>query len=248
MCFGPEATPPPAPRSGQLASSERMVLSSAEGGAPAATLALTTAEDAPGLVLIPDVRGLHPYYEELAKAFAGAGVHTLTFDFYSRTAGSEHRGADFDYAAHRGELTDAGLIADATAAADVLREQGAERIYALGFCNGGRAALLLASEPGWSGSVGFYGWPARTGPEGRGPTADAEAGRVRNPVLALFGAEDAKITPDHREAYRKALESAGVLYEIVAYEGAGHSFFDRNQHEQAETCQDAWNRVLAFIQ
>ena len=35
--------------------------------------------------------------------------------------------------------------------------------------------------------------------------------------------------------------------EIVVYDGAPHSFFDRRQEEFAEASEDAWRRVLAFL-
>ena len=41
---------------------------------------------------------------------------------------------------------------------------------------------------------------------------------------------------------------AGVEHEIVVYDGAPHSFFDRKQEEFAEASDDAWNRTLRFIE
>lgn len=248
MCFGPEADPPPAPRSGLLGESVRIALQATDGAAPAATLARTTAEDAPGVVIFPDVRGLHPYYERLAEAFAGAGVHVVALDFYSRTAGTGYRDSAFEYAPHRAEVNDTHLAADAAAGAAALRETGVERCYALGFCFGGRAALLQASEEGWSGAVGLYGWPTRAGKEGRSPVQDARTGRVQAPVLALYGEADEKITAADRAEYDGALAAAGVPHETVAYAGAGHSFFDKHMAEQKDACADVWNRVLAFVQ
>lgn len=247
MCFGPEAEPPAPPRSGLLAGSERITLQAGDGAAPAATVARTAADDAPGVVLLPDIRGLQPYYERLAEAFAGAGVHAVALDFYSRTAGTAYRDADFDQAPHRAAVTDAHLTADAAAGADALRSAGVERSYAVGFCFGGRAAFLQASEPGWPGVVGFYGWPTRTGPEGRSPVGDARAGRVRCPVLALYGGADPKIGPDQHAAYDEALAAAGVAHETVVYPGAPHGFFDRHMRDHAAACEDAWRRVLTFV-
>jgi carboxymethylenebutenolidase len=247
MCFGPEAQPPEPPRAGWLAGHDRTALVAADGAAPAATVARTTADSAPGVVILPDVRGLHPYYERLALAFAGAGIHAVAIDFYSRTAGTAHRDADFEFAPHRAQVIDAHVVADAAAGAGALRDLGVTRIYALGFCFGGRGALLQAAEPEWSGAVGFYGFPARTGPEGRSPLGDARDGRVRAAVLALYGEEDDKIPAEDREAYAAALTAAGVDHQSAVYPGAGHSFFDRRMHEQTEACADAWRRVLAFI-
>lgn len=246
MCFGPEAAPPASPRSGLLAGSERTALRSRDGAAPAATLARTTEQDAPGVVVIPDVRGLHPYYEQLAGTLAAAGVHAVALDPYSRTAGTEHRDVDFDYPPHRAAVTDTHLVSDAAAGAEALRGIGVSRCYGLGFCFGGRAALLLAAEPGWSGVVAFYGPPTRVGPEGRSPLEDARAGRVRSRVLALFGGAD-KMGAEPPAAYEEALTAADVPHETVVYPGAPHSFFDRHADDHADACDDAWRRVLDFI-
>jgi len=39
-----------------------------------------------------------------------------------------------------------------------------------------------------------------------------------------------------------------VEHEIVVYDGAPHSFFDRRQEDYAEQSADAWKRTLAFIE
>ncbi len=50
-----------------------------------------------GMIVIPDVRGLHPYYKELADRFAEIGVDAVAIDFFARTAPSEDRSEAFDF-------------------------------------------------------------------------------------------------------------------------------------------------------
>lgn len=247
MCFGPDAVPPAPPQRGKLDIQERRTVSAADGSLVAATLATTTAPDPPGIVVLPDVRGLHPYYEEFLGLLAGAGMHAVGMDLYSRTAGPYHRDEGFDYVPHRAVVTDANLVADAAAGATVLRNLGCGRIFALGFCFGGRAALLQAAEPGWSGAAGFYPWPTRVGPEGRSPLEDARAGQVRAPVLVLYGGADEKITAEDRTSYAHALEEAGVTATSITFEGAPHSFFDRHKAAYAEACHEAWSHLIDFV-
>ena len=45
-----------------------------------------------------------------------------------------------------------------------------------------------------------------------------------------------------------ALAAAGVEHEVVTYAGAPHSFFDRKQEEFADASEDAWRRVLDFLE
>jgi len=67
-------------------------------------------------------------------------------------------------------------------------------------------------------------------------------------VLVLFGGADENILPEHIESYERGLQGAGVEHEIITYPGAPHSFFDRSFTEHAEACEDAWRRVLGFLQ
>jgi carboxymethylenebutenolidase len=247
MCFDPTARPPAAPVTGHAGASRRLTLQAADGAAPAARLTLTTLPGAPGVVILPDVRGLHPYYEALAEEFAGAGAHALALDFYARTAGTGFRDGDFDYAPHRAAARDATVDLDVTAAVTTLRDVGAGPLYVLGFCFGGRAALMQASRNELAGVVGFYGWPVRQEEGGSSPLLETRAGYVRTRVLALFGGADEGIPDADRDAYAEALEQAGVDHEIRNYPGAPHSFFDRSMDEHAEACEKAWEMILDFM-
>lgn len=245
MCFDTDALPPDPARSGFGGGTERTVLAADDGNRFAATLARTTADDPAGVVLLPDVRGLHPYYERLAEHLADAGLHTVALDPYGRTAGAAHRAEGFAYQPHRRAVTDEGLRADVRAAADAARGLGATRVLTIGFCFGGRASLMQASRPSVDGVVAFYGPPTGEGTAGS-PLQEARAGLVRVPVLGLYGGADEGIPVAEVEAYGAALDAAGVSNRLVVYPDAPHSFFDRRMSDHAEACRDAWARVLAF--
>jgi len=68
------------------------------------------------------------------------------------------------------------------------------------------------------------------------------------PVLALQAGADANITAEANAEFERALEAAGVEHEVVVYEGAPHSFFDRKQEDFQEASDEAWKRVLAFLE
>jgi carboxymethylenebutenolidase len=63
-----------------------------------------------------------------------------------------------------------------------------------------------------------------------------------------MGGADQAITAEDVAAFEEALTAAGVEHELVTYDGAPHSFFDRRYEEHAEASEDAWRRVLAFIE
>jgi carboxymethylenebutenolidase len=73
------------------------------------------------------------------------------------------------------------------------------------------------------------------------------AGEMEAPILALQGGADENITAELNDAFDRALTEAGVEHEVVTYEGAPHSFFDRRQEDYAEASDDAWRRVLEFL-
>jgi carboxymethylenebutenolidase len=63
-----------------------------------------------------------------------------------------------------------------------------------------------------------------------------------------MGGDDPGIPLEEVDAFKQALEVAGVEHEVVVYDGAPHSFFDRKQEKFAEASADAWERSLDFIE
>jgi carboxymethylenebutenolidase len=228
-----------------------LALTSADGTQFAAFGARADAPSGAGIVILPDVRGLHPYYEELTLRFAEAGVHAIAIDPYARTAGASKRGEEFEYEPHVARLQIESLNGDVAAAIDHLRSPDggpADRTYTVGFCLGGRVSLLQAeSDRGLAGVIGFYPWP--TGPHRSGIPAPADrASAFRAPVLALYGGEDHGIPAEARDVFQRALAAAGVEHRSVVYDGAPHSFFDRRAADHAEASAAAWSEMLAFMQ
>jgi carboxymethylenebutenolidase len=246
LCFDREALPPDPARTGMGAGAERTVLTADDGNRLAATFAPTREPTSPGIVILPDVRGLHPYYERLAEHLADAGLHALAIDPYGRTAGAEHRDDDFEHQPHRAQARDAGLRADVRAAAAALRDDGATVVASMGFCFGGRGSLMQASQESVDGAIAFYGPPANAEAGGASPLDEARARLVRVPVLGLYGGDDRSIPREDTDAYVAALDAAGVANSVVVYPGAPHSFFDRRMSEHADACRHAWARVLGF--
>jgi len=74
-----------------------------------------------------------------------------------------------------------------------------------------------------------------------------DAARMAGPILALQAGGDANITHEANAAFDAALAAVGIEHELVEYEGAPHSFFDRKQEEFQVASDDAWRRTLGFI-
>jgi carboxymethylenebutenolidase len=248
MCFDHDSRPPIAPIEGGALDAEEIALDAADGNRFAAHLARAAEPTGAGMVVLPDVRGLHAYYRDLALRFAEHGVDAIAIDYFGRTAGIGDRGPGFDWASHVPQTTYDGLRADVAAAVEHLRAAtGVTRTFTIGFCMGGRLAFLADGFGlDLAGVIGFYGWP--TGQSGNGTPAPADvAAAFEAPVLAIFGGADPGIDAASVGTFERALGAAGVAHRVVTYPGAPHSFFDRKQEAFEEASAAAWGEVLAFM-
>jgi carboxymethylenebutenolidase len=244
MCFELDSLPPIPAIEGGAVEHRDLVLESADGTRFAAFAALPEEPSGNGVVVLPDVRGLYRFYEELALRFAERGIAAVAIDYFGRTAGVGKRGEDFEYREHVAETTPQTIQSDVRAGVEWLREAGTETVFTVGFCFGGRNSWLAAAGGhGLAGAVGFYGVPGRR--EHPGPMERAQ--EIEAPILALQAGDDQNITAAANAEFEQALTDAGVEYELVTYPGAPHSFFDRRYEDFADDSADAWSRVLAFI-
>jgi carboxymethylenebutenolidase len=205
---------------------------------------------AAGVILLPDNRGVTPFYERLAEHLASEGYPTLAIDYFARPEiQSAPPPANPQEMMQRiADLTRDGCYTQVSAAAGHLRECSLNRnakVLALGFCMGARIAFL-ASQPhfGFAGVAGLYG---SLGPILDAPGPQQLADRLCAPILGIFGGADPHIPPDQISAFDDALTKAGVSHEFRVYPGAPHSFFDIAYEEHKEICVDAWQRILAFL-
>ncbi|TAK02310.1 MAG: dienelactone hydrolase family protein [Chloroflexota bacterium] len=253
MCFDLDSRPPIPPIAGGALDSGSIVLTSGDGTEFDAFRAVAAEPTGAGILILPDVRGLHAYYEELALRYAEHGVDALAIDYFARTAGRGSRGADFDYSSHVPLTTWETLAADIRTGVATLRDAGwaggraPTSIFTTGFCMGGRLTFLSATLGlELAGVLGFYGWP--TGPHRNGSPAPAEvAASIASPVLAIWGGADRGITPDVVATFEATLAAAGVEHRSITYPGAPHSFFDRTAAEHADASAAAWGEALEFI-
>jgi acetyl esterase/lipase len=81
----------------------------------------------------------------------------------------------------------------------------------------------------------------------RRATVQADVAAAVHRLRSPEGGDDPSIPPEDVAGLEAALSAAGVEHDVVTYEGAPHSFFDRKQEEFAEASEDAWTRTLAFI-
>jgi carboxymethylenebutenolidase len=251
MCFDHDSRPPIPSIAGGAGDSAEITLTSGDGNRFSAFVARPAKPNRGGIVVLPDVRGLHAYYEDLAERFAEIGLHAIAIDYFGRTAGLGRRGPEFDYTPHVGQTSYEGLTADITAAVSYLRspEGGeVEQLFTIGFCFGGRIAFLTSTMGlGVNGAIGFYGWP--TGPHRSGSPAPSElVSQMQGSILGIFGGADQGIPGSAVRDFEHAMQDAGIDHRIVTYPKAPHSFFDRKADEFARTSEKAWAEVRSFIE
>lgn len=257
MCFSYDAQPPELPAHLRLtpiaggAGVERTTLTSDDGTEFSVGIAESPeGEGHAAVVILPDVRGLYPFYERLAERFADAGHHAIVVDYFGRTAGLGPRDDDFDFWPNTLAAEEHTIQADVKAAVAEVRERfGSTVIVTVGFCFGGSNSLLAATngDLGLSAAIAFYGGldPAGLGMKLPSPVDRASGTKV--PVLALFGGSDESIPESRIDDFAAAIGESGVEHSIHVYPDAPHSFFDRSYEQFAQESADAWERVLEFL-
>jgi carboxymethylenebutenolidase len=151
------------------------------------------------------------------------------------------RGEGFEFRPHVEQMKPETAAADVRAAVEWLRSPeggGVQSVFTVGFCMGGALSWAQSAKGhGLAGSVGFYGVPSRV--------ADV-IDEMESPLLLLVAGQD--FTPiEEFEKFDQRLTEAGVDHEMYVYPDAPHSFFDRSYDEHKEACDDAWRRILAFM-
>ena len=199
MCFELDSLPPIPVLSGGAVAHEDLVLEAGDGAQFAAFAALPDEPSAVGIVVLPDVRGLYRFYEELSLRFAERGYAAVAIDYFGRTAGVGKRDDDFPYMEHVQQTTPENTQADVAAAITWLGGRGYGSVFTVGFCLGGRNSWLAATGGhGLAGAIGLYGMPGeRNGTPG--PTQ--RAAEIAAPILALQAGDDKNITAEHNSAF-----------------------------------------------
>lgn len=211
-------------------------------GTPA-ELAVPDGGIARGIVLVPDIMGLRPLFDDLCVRLAGYGWAVCAVELWP---GQEQLTLE-QRLASAGELDDGTKLADLDAARQVLVERGCGRVGVLGFCMGGMYTFKAAATGAFDRAVAFYGM-IRVPENWRSPhqadPIELLKGPATCPTLAIIGGRD-QFTPPEDVA-----ELRGVSKVIVAYfPEAEHGFVHdatRPAH-RPDDASDAWRRAADFL-
>jgi carboxymethylenebutenolidase len=204
-----------------------------------------------GVVVVPDLAGLRPLFEDICRRLATHGLAVCAVEPFSRILTAE--GGPLDVAARRErvpQLYDDVVLEDLAEAADHLAAVDAVHTCAvLGFCMGGTYTLKAAATGRFERAVAFYGM-VRTPEQWAGPgRPDALAGvGDACPTLAIFGDADSWVPQADVDALRAAW-AGHAEHRVVVYRGADHGFVhdpERDVH-RPDDAADAWRRALGFL-
>ena len=206
----------------------------------------------PVVVVISGFTGNSEQHKDVVRRFAQAGYYAIAPELYSREGGMQ--GKNFQEMGQiAGKVTRAQYLGDIRAAADHAKQQTwarADRLGVTGFCGGGALTLHMTAEyPGVSAAVPWYGQVRRTYSDAPGVDAFSLVGRIKAPVLGLYGAADPGIPSDDVRRFEAELRKSNPNVEFILYPDAPHAFFsdDRPQVYKREASEDAWKRCLAFF-
>jgi carboxymethylenebutenolidase len=243
MCHTDDSRAPEPPRRGPVGEHGSQELTSSDGTRYRAYVATSKETARAGVVILPDVRGLHPYYEDLTVRFAEAGFRAVAIDYFGRTAGLGARDDSFDWKSHFEKATPEGIAEDVRAAAEWIRA-AAQRpdipTFTVGFCFGGANSWRQSGEQSdLAGCIGFYGGRPME-------RAGAAIPKMSAPLLMLLAGDDKGTPPAEFEEFAGLVRARGLEVESHTYAGAPHSYFDRSFAEHREACEDSWRRILEF--
>ena len=203
-----------------------------------------------GVVLHPDIGGLRPLFEDIARRLATHGLAVCAVEPFAGLPEEERATMEQRFAAVAG-LDDQQQLEMLSAAADLLVvEDGVSRVGVLGFCMGGHYAFKAAAADRFDAAVAFYGM-IRTPEDWKAPGHTIEPLAVADqmcPTLAIFGSADNWTPAADIEALRAAW-SGRTDCEIVVVEGADHAFVhdpDRPVHRAADAAE-CWDRAINWI-
>ena len=195
-------------------------------------------EKLPGVVVIPEVWGLVPHIEDVARRIALKGFLAIAPDPLSPLGGTPEDGDEARKLMR--ELDGLETTKNLVAAVEYLKThpQSTGKVGVTGFCwGGGMTNQVAVNSPDVQAAAPFYG---------RQPASE-DVPKIKASLLVHYAGDDERINAGIPE-FEAALKEASVDYEIFMYEGAKHGFFnDTSQRHHEEASKLAWERTIAFF-
>ena len=173
----------------------------------------------PGVLIVHEWWGHNKHARDRAEMLAKEGYAAFAIDMYGDGQTADHpKDAGKFASAVGGNLTLARARFEA--AMETLKKQPnveADKLAAMGYCFGGGIVLKMARMGvDLKGVSSFHGSLATDSP--------AKKGDIKASVRVFNGADDPFVKPEHIDALKTEMNSAGVDFEFVNYANVLHSF------------------------
>lgn len=223
-------------------------------GAMPVYVATPENQKSPVVIVIQEVFGVNHHMKEICRRLAQEGFAALAPEFYHR----EGHHITAEYTAREKIMPLLGLLSNEDLISDIrdvlnflpdIPNADTSKIFTFGFCVGGFASLLAATELPIQGAISFYGAGLVRPREGLklAPFVDKLAD-VKCPLLMFFGEQDASIPEGDRFEIRRVLDENHVPHEMIVYGEADHGFFcDERKTFHRASATDAWEKSLRWM-
>ncbi len=199
--------------------------------------------------------GVTAHMRDICDRLAAHGYAAIAPDFYHRTAAGIEL-ADDDHGRERGfellqALTRTQALDDLAATIEWIATRRASLVGMVGLSVGGHLAYLAATRFALPAVAIFYGgWIPTTDITISQPEATiAGTEQISGRVQIFVGSNDPVVPADHRHQLTEALTAAGIDHQLIEYRGVGHGFLcDRRASFHPEAANDAWSRLLRFLE
>ena len=226
----------------------------ADGEMPAYYARPQGVQNPPVILVAMEIFGLHEWVKDITRRLGHLGALAVAPNYYFR---DETNGVDLTKIEEVPKLLpivntkkDTELYSDLDATVAWAKAQGGNtsRLGIMGFCRGGRTVWHYSTHnPNLKAGVAFYG--TIIDKNDAAPKSSLEmAAEVKEPVLGLYGAEDAGIKVEQVKDMEAALQKAGKTAEFHIYPGAPHGFeADYRASYRKEAAEDAWNKMVGWF-
>ena len=211
-------------------------------------------QNAPIVLVSMEIFGLHEYIKDVTRRLGHLGAFAIAPNYYFRM---EKNGVDLTKITEMPKLfpyvnskADTELFSDLDATAAWAKSQHGDgnRLGIMGFCRGGRTVWHYSTHnPDLKAGVAFYGTLVDTSPAAPKSSIDLAA-EVKEPVLGLYGADDAGIKLDQIAQMEEKLKAANKTFEFIVYSGAPHGFHaDYRASYRKDAAEDGWNQMIRWF-
>ena len=226
-----------------------------DGTIPAYRAAPAGATNAPTILVVQEIFGVHEHMKDVCRRFAKLGYMAIAPELYARQGDpSGYTDNAKLFADIVNKVPDAQVMSDLDACVKWASTNGgnATRLGITGFCWGGRITWLYdAHNPNVKAGVAWYGRLVGDKDPLRPLNPVDIVDKLNAPVLGLYGAADAGIPVATVDTMKAALEkgpAAAKASTFVVYPDTPHAFHaDYRPSYREKEAKDGWNRTVEWF-